>query len=57
MAAVHLALGDRERAFDCLEKACAERSLGLTFLKVDPNLDVLRPDPRFTSLLVRVGLK
>ena len=57
VAAVHLALGDRERAFDWLEKACAERSLGLTFLKVDPNLDVLRPDPRFTSLLARVGLK
>jgi hypothetical protein len=54
---VHLALGDRERAFECLEKARAERSLGLTFLKVDANLDDLRPDPRFTSLLARVGLK
>lgn len=54
---MHLALGDRERAFECLEKARAERSLGLTFLKVDANLDDLRPDPRFTSLLARVGLK
>jgi eukaryotic-like serine/threonine-protein kinase len=55
-AAVHLALGDRDRALDGLEQACAERSLGMTFLKVDPNLDDLRAEPRFMDLVRRVGL-
>jgi serine/threonine protein kinase/tetratricopeptide (TPR) repeat protein len=55
-AAVHLALGDRRRALDGLEQAYAERSLGMTFLKVDPNLDDLRDEPRFADLVRRVGL-
>ncbi|HSP94924.1 MAG TPA: tetratricopeptide repeat protein, partial [Thermoanaerobaculia bacterium] len=55
-AAVHLALGDRDRALDGLEQACAERSLGMTFLKVDPNLDDLRAEPRFVDLVRQVGL-
>jgi hypothetical protein len=56
VAPAHAALGDTERAFSCLEAAFAERSHGLTFLKSDPNLDDLRPDPRFAVLLRRVGL-
>jgi serine/threonine protein kinase/tetratricopeptide (TPR) repeat protein len=56
VAAVHLALGDRNRAIDGLEEAYRERSLGMTFLKVDPNLDDLRADPRFADLVRRVGL-
>jgi non-specific serine/threonine protein kinase len=56
MAAVHLGLGDKDRAFDCLEEAYGERSLGMTFLKLDPNLDDLRAEPRFADLVRRVGL-
>jgi serine/threonine protein kinase/lipoprotein NlpI len=56
VAAVHLALGDRDRAFELLEEAYGERSHGLTFLKVDPNLDDVRSDPRFADLVRRVGL-
>ncbi len=55
VAAVHVALGDREQALDCLEKAYRERSLGMTFLKLDPNLDDLRAEPRFADLVRRVG--
>jgi tetratricopeptide (TPR) repeat protein len=56
VAALHLGLGDKDRAFDCLEEAYGERSLGMTFLKLDPNLDDLRGDPRFGDLVRRVGL-
>ena len=56
LASAHAALGDTERGFFCLEEAFAERSHGMTFLKSDPNLDDLRPDPRFDELLRRVGL-
>jgi len=53
---VYAALGDKDSAFEWLEKAYAIRDKGLTFLKVDPCLDPLRSDPRFQDLLRRVGL-
>jgi hypothetical protein len=39
-----------------LDKAYNERSDFLTFLKVDPVFNDLRPDPRFADLVRRVGL-
>jgi eukaryotic-like serine/threonine-protein kinase len=56
LAPAYVALGDADRAFQCLEEAFAERSNALTYLKVDPKLDDLRGDPRFTDLVRRVGL-
>ena len=53
---VFVALGDREEAFKWLEKAFEERSLWLIFLKVEPQLDALRPEARFQALVGRVGL-
>jgi serine/threonine-protein kinase len=55
-AVVHAALGNTDEAFRRLEEACAARSEALVWLKVDPRLDPLRPDPRFDSLMRRVGL-
>jgi serine/threonine-protein kinase len=51
---VHIGLGDREAAFDWLEKACRQRSFRIHLL-VDPVYDPLRPDPRFGDLLRRIG--
>jgi tetratricopeptide (TPR) repeat protein len=48
-------LGDKENAFLWLEKCYAERQ-GLEFLKVEPALEGLHSDPRFTDLMRRVGL-
>ena len=56
VAAIHLGLGETERAFAWLERAVEERDAWLVWLKVDPVLDALRPDPRFTDLVRRVGL-
>jgi len=55
IALVQLALGERDRAFENLEKAYKERS-GLNDLKVDPRFGSLHGDPRFQDLLVRLGL-
>jgi TolB-like protein/Flp pilus assembly protein TadD len=55
IALVYLALGDRDQAFEHLEKAYKERS-GLNDLKVDPRFGSLHGDPRFQDLLVRLGL-
>jgi TolB-like protein/DNA-binding winged helix-turn-helix (wHTH) protein/Tfp pilus assembly protein PilF len=54
-AVVYAGLGDKDRAFQWLEKTYREGGL-LTGLKVDPRWDKLRTDPRFGNLLKRVGL-
>jgi TolB-like protein len=57
IATVYAALGDRDQAFAWLEKAYEGRSWYITFLRVDPDLDSLRSDPRFRALMQRVGLR
>jgi len=56
-AAVHNALGDRERALELLEQAVGERDLRLTFLNVEPRWDNLRDDARFIAVIDQVGLE
>jgi hypothetical protein len=56
LALVHMGLGDKDRAFQLLEKAYQERSSALSWLKVDARLDPLRSDARFQDLIRRVGL-
>ena len=56
LAQIHAALGDRERAFHWLDQAVAERAFHLVYLKVWPELDPLRSDPRFGAVVGRLGL-
>ena len=56
VALIYIGLGEKDRAFDSLEKAYKERSDLLVYLKVDPRLDTLRSDPRFADLMRRIGL-
>jgi tetratricopeptide (TPR) repeat protein len=49
-AVVYAGLGRPEEAINWLEKAFADRSNGLVFLKVEPELDGLRSNPRFVAL-------
>jgi TolB-like protein/DNA-binding winged helix-turn-helix (wHTH) protein len=56
IADAYSALRDNNEAIAWLEKAYAQRSNGLTSLKVDPIYDPLRSDARFQDLLQRVGL-
>jgi TolB-like protein/DNA-binding winged helix-turn-helix (wHTH) protein/Tfp pilus assembly protein PilF len=55
MAIAWLGLGDKERTLAALEKAVADRSPRLLFLMVDPRFDAVRSDPRFQTLIRRVG--
>jgi TolB-like protein/Tfp pilus assembly protein PilF len=52
----YLALRDYDEAFVWFERAYQEQSNILQFLKVLPFFDPVRDDPRFASLLLRVGL-
>jgi TolB-like protein/DNA-binding winged helix-turn-helix (wHTH) protein len=57
MATMFASLGDKDRAFEFLEKAYQERSLDMTEgLKADLRIDNLRSDPRFQALVRRIGL-
>jgi tetratricopeptide (TPR) repeat protein len=56
MAFTYSSLGDKDRAFTWLEKAVEQRSWLILYLKRDNAWDPLRSDPRFASLLRRVGL-
>lgn len=57
MAEILAQLGEKDQAFAWLERAYEERSFMMLYLKVAPNLDPLRTDPRYANLLRRVGLK
>jgi TolB-like protein/tetratricopeptide (TPR) repeat protein/DNA-binding winged helix-turn-helix (wHTH) protein len=55
IAGVYAALGDKDEAFACLEKAYAKHDFFLVFLKVHPFMDLLRSDPRFAALVHKMG--
>ncbi len=57
LAIVFLALGDRDLAFEWLEKAYEEHDDRLVFIKVEPLSDSIRDDPRFADLVRRIGLQ
>lgn len=56
LALIFAALNNSDQAFDSLYKAFEDKDEFLSLLLVDPRLDTLRPDPRFSTLLARIGL-
>ena len=56
IACVYVALGDRTSAFTWLERAYAAHASEMYALKVDPILDPLHDDPRWATLVRRMGL-
>ncbi len=56
IALIHLGLGDLDRVFGCLERAFEERDGSLILITAAVEFDPVREDPRFTSLLGRMGL-
>lgn len=59
IASVYTALGNVDEAFDWLEEGLKERSAWMVFLRAASRWRFarLRPDPRFTDLLRRVGFQ
>jgi serine/threonine-protein kinase len=53
IGAINAALGDRDAAFEWFERAVAERSGWIAYIKVDPRLEKLRDDARFHILASR----
>ena len=55
IAVIYAGLGDKDRAFDWLEKAYEERSNALARFRMDPRIWSLRSDSRFQDLLRRMN--
>lgn len=55
-AVLYTDLGEKDKAFEFLEKSYQERSPWLVFLKTDPQFESLHSDPRFKDLVRRIGL-
>jgi len=56
IVAVYAWRGEKEQAFEWLERAYVERDMGLTWLKIDTNFRSLRGDPRYNALLRKMNL-
>ncbi len=54
---IYVGLGQKDQAFEWLEKAYDERDHWMSSLKVLPILDSIRSDPRFIALLKKMGLE
>ena len=55
IAVIYNGLGETEKTFEWLEKACEKRDPKMAFLKVEPKWNNLRGEPRFQDLMRRVG--
>jgi serine/threonine-protein kinase len=55
-AMVYAGLGEKDKAFEWLEKGFERRDEEMAFLKVHPKFDSLRADARFADLLRRLKL-
>jgi TolB-like protein/DNA-binding winged helix-turn-helix (wHTH) protein/tetratricopeptide (TPR) repeat protein len=55
-ASAYFRVGDRDKGFELLEKAFDEHSPDILYIKVEPPFRDLGDDPRYQSLLKRIGL-
>jgi len=56
-AIIWMGLGNKNEAFNWLERGYQERSEHVLYLGIEPLVDPLRSDPRFDSILQKIGLK
>jgi serine/threonine-protein kinase len=55
VAAIYVGLGEKDQAFDWLEKGFQMRSNKMVYLKAEPMFDSLHSDPRWNELLRRMN--
>ncbi len=56
LAMIYFGLGEKDKAFDWLNKACEQHSTQLFWIKTVPDLDSVRSDSRFQAILRRMNL-
>ena len=53
---IHTGLGETDCALECFENSYDQRDADLSTLMIDPRLDGVRSEPRYRSLLTKIGL-
>jgi len=56
MSIIHFVLGETDEGFEWLNKAYNQRDANITLMNIDTELENVKSDPRFVSLLEKVGL-
>jgi len=56
IASVYAGLGEKDKAFELLEKGYVEQNSELGWLKISPEWDNLRSDSRYVAMLNKMGL-
>jgi tetratricopeptide (TPR) repeat protein len=56
IALIYVGLGEKNHAFEWLDRAYQERSDMMVYLNADPRLDPVRSEPRFDQLVRKVGI-
>ena len=51
IALIYVGMGNKDHGLEWLERASADHSTSVAYLRVDPTLDSLRSEPRFASLV------
>jgi adenylate cyclase len=57
IALVYAGLNDKEKGLEWLEKAYEEKSGSVRYLKMEPRLQNLRNEPRYSALMKKIGLE
>jgi hypothetical protein len=56
VASLYAEAGEKKSAIDWLERAYEQHGALLEYIRVSPEFEELRPDPRFKDLLRRLNL-
>ena len=56
-AGLYMAMNEEDNALQSLENAFSERETNMVYLNEDPSFKTLHGDPRFESLLLKMGFK
>jgi serine/threonine protein kinase/tetratricopeptide (TPR) repeat protein len=56
IALIYVGLGKKDKAIEWLQTAKRERDPFLMYIRVDPNFDSLRTDPRFVELMKQISV-
>ena len=54
---VYAQMGDKDKAFEYVEKTFQRREHWMVYIEVDPRFDTIRDDPRFQKMVKRVDLR
>ena len=55
IALLYTQLGEKDLAFEWLDKAYQEHEVEMVWLKVEPPFEPLRSDPRWQGMLDKIG--